>query len=77
MSSSGHRSHPDPGAALLALPRRVRTGQATFTIDLPGSATQDFVADPDSDRLGFNADVPAGSTIQSVSVQDSCGNSTN
>ena len=64
--------YPDPGASLLALPRRVRDGSAT--ISLAGGG--EVVAEPDAQRLAFEAAVPAGSEIDAVRVTDRCGNST-
>ncbi len=66
--------YPNPGPSLLALPRRVRTGTATLSLSGPGPDS--VVAQPDADRLGFIADVPAGSSIEGISVEDGCGNST-
>jgi hypothetical protein len=54
------------------LPRRVRDG--TATISLVGGG--EVVAEPDAERLSFEAEVPEGSEIASVSVEDGCGNST-
>ena len=67
--------YPSPGASLLALPRRVRSGSATITIREPDSTVRDLTADPNAERLAFTATVPAGSTIESVAVNDGCGNS--
>jgi neutral ceramidase len=64
--------YPNPGEALLALPRRVRDG--TATISLVGGG--EVVAALDAERLSFEAEVPEGSEIASVSVEDGCGNST-
>ena len=62
--------YPDPGpAALIALPRRVRTG--TATLDVNGQPVQ---AGLDGDRLRFTAPVPAGATVSVDQVQDGCGN---
>jgi neutral ceramidase len=56
--------------ALISLPRRVSTGTATLRV-----GGQDVVAHPTPDGLAFEAAVPPGSTIDSVSVTDGCGNS--
>ncbi len=65
--------YPDPGAdSLLALPRRVRDGEATLSL----SNGQTVTATPDSRRLAFEAKVPPGQTISDISVTDGCGNST-
>jgi neutral ceramidase len=60
----------DPGTdALLALPRRVRTGTARITF----TNGRTVVARPDDAGLAFTA--PArGAAIESVSVEDACGN---
>ncbi len=63
--------YPNPGDPLVALPRRVRDGTATITLTSGAQVT----ATPDANRLGFEAQVPADSTVQSVSVTDGCGNS--
>ena len=62
--------YPDPGQALLALPRRVRDGVARITL----AGGRRVSARPTADRLAFEAKVPAGSGIQSVDVTDGCGN---
>jgi neutral ceramidase len=64
--------YPNPGEALLALPRRVREG--TATISLVGGG--EVVAAPDAQRLAFEAAVPQGAQIAGVRVVDGCGNST-
>jgi hypothetical protein len=67
--------YPAPAAgALVALPRRVRTGTATLRIRQPGGAVRDVTARPDAAGLAFTAAVPPGSTIESVRVEDGCGN---
>ena len=74
-SASVTAEYPDPGAALVALPKRVRTGHAILTVDPPGAAApRDERADLDSDRLEFVAPTPAGSAVTGKSVQDGCGN---
>jgi len=62
--------YPDPGEALLALPRRVRDGVARITL----AGGRRVSARPTADRLAFEAKVPAGAGIQSVDVTDGCGN---
>jgi neutral ceramidase len=65
--------YPDPGpGALLALPRRVRTGEATIEL----ANGREVVAKPDAAGLAFEAKVPPSSAIESVSVDDGCGNAT-
>ena len=63
--------YPDPGSdALIALPRRVRTGAAM--LDVNGQAIPAFL---DSKKLRFTATVPPGATVSVDEVEDSCGNS--
>lgn len=64
--------YPDPGPALLALPRRVRDGSATISLAGGGEVR----AEPDAQGLAFEAPVPEGSVITGVEVTDRCGNST-
>ncbi|HEX6117381.1 MAG TPA: neutral/alkaline non-lysosomal ceramidase N-terminal domain-containing protein [Solirubrobacterales bacterium] len=64
--------YPDPGPAILALPRRVRDGEARITL----AGGREVVARPDDQGLGFEARVPAGAQIADVAVTDACGNST-
>jgi neutral ceramidase len=68
--------YPSPGPALVALPRRLRTGQAVFTVDPPGApGPSDVPANLDSDKLNFVANgVPDGSAVTVKSVADECGN---
>ena len=64
--------YPDPGAAaLVALPRRVRSGFATLLVN-----GQEQRAGLDSARLRFTAPVPAGATVSVKEVVDGCGNAT-
>jgi hypothetical protein len=66
--------YPDPGKeALLALPRRVRTGHVTLEIRAPGRAPDRVRAVPDG-AGSFAATVPAGATASVVDVRDRCGN---
>jgi neutral ceramidase len=68
-------TYPDPGpAALLALPRRVRTGEALLQVTPPGGAPAVVTALPDAEALRFTATVPEGSDVQLVEVRDGCGN---
>jgi hypothetical protein len=64
--------YPDPGEALLALPRRVSDGEARIALD----GGREVVARPDAAGLAFEARVPEGAAIEGVSVTDGCGNST-
>ena len=63
-----------PMRPLADLPLRVRTGFAVLTVKKPDGSVDDVVALPDPAGLEFTARVPDGSTIQSISVEDSCGN---
>jgi len=68
-------TYPNPGAdILLALPRRVRTGQAVLRVTEPTGAQSEVVARPDAAGLRFVAPVPDGSTVEVVRVEDGCGN---
>jgi hypothetical protein len=67
--------YPDPGKeALLALPRRVRTGHVTLEVRAPGRAPERVRAVPDGAGT-FSATVPAGAAASAVEVRDGCGNS--
>ena len=66
--------YPDPGASLLALPRRVRSGSAMLRITPPGGAPGTVRAEPDAGRLAFTAPAADGSAVELESVEDSCGN---
>jgi neutral ceramidase len=64
-------TYADPGPDILvALPRRVRTGAATLRIN--GTDTQ---AELDPARLRFVAPASNGATVEVLSVEDGCGNS--
>jgi hypothetical protein len=70
-----HATYPDPGEdALLALPRRVRSGSATLRVTPPGGRPRRVRARLDRDRLGYIARVPAGSRVEVLRVRDACGN---
>jgi hypothetical protein len=68
--------YPDPGEALLALPRRVRTGTALLSVRTPGGGVRQITAAPGPGGLSFTAQVPAGSAIEGIRVEDGCGNTT-
>ena len=71
-SASVRALYPAPTpAALLALPRVVRTGEATFHLQ----GGREVVASPDGAGV-FRADLPPGATVEGVSVDDGCGNTT-
>jgi neutral ceramidase len=57
-----------PAGSLLALPRLVRTGSATFRV-----GSELVTAKPD-DAGAFSAPVADGATVELVSLQDGCGN---
>ncbi|MBA3358703.1 MAG: hypothetical protein H0U20_04510, partial [Thermoleophilaceae bacterium] len=57
-----------------ALPRRVRDGVAELTVRESGGAARQVDATLDAERLGFEAAVEPGSTIEAVNVRDGCGN---
>jgi hypothetical protein len=63
-----------PDDPLMALPRRVRTGYAALRVKTPGGAVVRRIAKPDAAGLEFTARVSPGSTIESASVEDACGN---
>jgi neutral ceramidase len=68
-------TYPDPGdGALLALPRRVRSGDALLRVTEPGGAQAEVTAEPDAGRLRFTTPVPDGSTVELLEVRDGCGN---
>jgi hypothetical protein len=67
--------YPDPGAnALLALPKRVRTGSAQLRVTPSGGSPTVVTAHPDAERLRFTAPAAPGSAVEVVSVDDGCGN---
>ena len=65
--------YPDPGPALVALPRRVRDGVAELTVR-ESTGDRQVTATPDAQRLAFDAAVEPGSTIEAVRIRDACGN---
>ncbi len=66
--------YPDPGKqALLALPRRVRSGSILLRVEAPGGRATMVPARPD-DRGNFTAQVPAGASVTVAEVRDGCGN---
>ena len=63
-------TYADPGAdALLALPRRVRSGSATLSVN--GSPLQ---APIDGELLRFRAAVSPGAQVSVTGIDDGCGN---
>ena len=71
-TASVRARYPNPGASLLAVPRIVRHGKATFELAGGGEA----MASPDAQGTGFQTSLPAGASVTGVSVEDACGNST-
>jgi hypothetical protein len=66
-----------PEDPLMALPRRVRTGYALLRLKRPNGEIVERIAWPLApDRLEFVGTVPPAAKIQSVSVEDGCGNTT-
>jgi hypothetical protein len=68
--------YPDPGEkeALLALPRRVRSGVAILGVSKGRRPERRVQARLTRDRLAFAARVPRGSTVRLIRVRDGCGN---
>jgi neutral ceramidase len=59
---------------LTGLSRRVRSGFAILRVKGTGGAANDVIAPIDSKGLEFTATVPAGATVDVVSIEDACGN---
>jgi hypothetical protein len=68
--------YPDPGEdAILALPRRVRSGWAVLGVKRKGSKRERRVrARLTKNRLAFQARVPRGASVRLIRVKDACGN---
>jgi neutral ceramidase len=67
--------YPAPAAgSLLALPRIVRSGTAELLVSARGRKAKKVTARPDAETGTFAAKVPAGSTVELVSLRDGCGN---
>jgi neutral ceramidase len=68
--------YPDPGEeeALLALPRRVRSGVAILGVKRGRGQEKRVRARLTADRLGFAARVPRGAKVRVIRVRDACGN---
>ena len=69
--------YPDPGEddALLALPRRVRTGVAVLGVKKGDGTERRVRAKLTADKLAFQARVPRGAAVRVIRVKDACGNS--
>ncbi len=67
--------YPDPGEeALLALPRRVRSGVAILGVKKGGKPERRVRARLTKDRLAFKARVPRRAQVRVLRVRDACGN---
>jgi hypothetical protein len=81
LALSGRRArvtalYPDPGKdALLALPRRVRSGAAVLGVKRRRGGERRVRARLTADRLAFEAGVPRGAKVRVIRVTDACGNS--
>jgi neutral ceramidase len=82
LTVSGRRArvtaiYPDPGAddALLALPRRMRSGKAILGVKKGRKPEKRVRAKLTKDKLAFRARVPRGATVRVIRVKDGCGNS--
>jgi neutral ceramidase len=69
--------YPDPGEekALLALPRRVRSGFAVLGVKRRDRRERYVRARLTRDKLAFKARVPRGAAVRVIRVEDACGNS--
>jgi neutral ceramidase len=63
-----------PTDALTVLNRRVRHGFAVLRVTRPGGASEEVIAPIDSKGLEFATRVPAGASVDVVSIEDACGN---
>jgi neutral ceramidase len=64
-----------PDEPLMALPRRVRTGYALLRLKKPNGEVVERLAFPLApDGLEFTGKVPPAATLESVSIEDGCGN---
>jgi neutral ceramidase len=81
LSVTGRRAlvtavYPDPGKeALLALPRRVRSGFAILGVKKGHRRERHIRARLTRDKLAFKARVPRGAAVRLMRVEDACGNS--
>jgi hypothetical protein len=68
--------YPDPGKdeALLALPRRVRSGFAVLGVETGARRERRVRARLTRDRLAFKARIPRGASVRVIRVEDACGN---
>jgi neutral ceramidase len=69
-------TYPSPGAdALLALPRLVRTGEATLRVTAADGRKRTVTARPGDDGV-FSAQVGDATAVDVIDVTDACGNRT-
>ncbi|MGH2951469.1 MAG: hypothetical protein ACRDKX_05430, partial [Solirubrobacterales bacterium] len=66
--------YPDPGDALLALPRRVGDGVALATARTASGEVRRLRAMPGRARRAFTVPAPRGARVSAVRVRDACGN---
>jgi neutral ceramidase len=68
--------YPDPGPALLALPRLVTTGAATFLVTRADGTTSTVKGTPNPATGAFTALAPGGGSAEVLSASDGCANQT-
>src|SRR4051812_5427001 len=68
--------YPDPGAALLAVPRLVESGSATLRVTDASGRSQLVTARPDPATGAMSAAAPGAVSATLVRAQDACGNTT-
>src|SRR3954470_18642430 len=66
--------YPDPGAALLALPRLVEDGSATLRVTDAAGRSRLVTARPDAATGTLSAGAPGAVSAALVSARDACGN---
>ena len=66
--------YPDPGAALLALPRLVEDGSATLRVTDAAGRSRLVTARPDAATGTLSAAAPGAVSASLVSARDACGN---
>jgi len=68
--------YPDPGPALLALPRLVQDGSATLRVTDSAGRSRLVTAHPDPATGALSAAAPGAESASLVSARDACGNTT-
>jgi len=68
--------YPDPGPALLALPRLMQDGSATLRVTDAAGTTRLVTARPDPATGTLSAAAPGAVSAALVSATDACGNTT-